>query len=221
MILPSFLEYSPESLQVKLDKVLNQETNFRLSTNQSKTEYLEFHLDFVMENFAKDRSVLKGLDLETTLTQIENTFPKKNLDLSIHLMGDIQDLFEARKYLEEYSFNQGYNYTVFVPEKFTKEFKKLEKNNVKIGIWYDLGEWSQEKIEANPGIKDYLLMTVIAGKSGQKLNDDTKEKVLDLTSKFLDKYFILDGGWSLDDEAANRDKSNLRFVSYSSFWKSF
>ncbi len=47
-------------------------------------------------------------------------------------------------------------------------------------------------------ITNYLLMTVVAGKSGQKLTAQNKQEVLEVVRKNPEIDFIVDGGWSLE-----------------------
>ena len=61
-------------------------------------------------------------------------------------------------------------------------------------------------------------MTVVAGKSGQKLTQENRQSALDLVQKFPQKKFLVDGGWSV---GWKEDFDNLEVVSYSGFWKEF
>jgi pentose-5-phosphate-3-epimerase len=221
MILPSLLEYSEQELVKKLETIKKDLIDFKRFTSQLDSNQIHLHLDFVLENFAKDRKVMKSLGLEFFFKILLEHFQDFKLVLSVHLMGDTQDLFESYNFLEKYTANPNWQYFIFVPEKFTKQFEtlKLKNPNFKIGIWYDLGDWSVQKIEKNP-IENYLLMTVLAGKSGQKLTTETKQIALDLATSLKTKNFILDGGWQLEDQKETT-LTNLNMVSYSSFWNSF
>ena len=236
LFLPSLLEYSSESLNRKLLEVKNRLNDFQKiqnPLNNTDKKYaskkvnnpvgegsLAFHLDFVLPYFAKDRKVMTSLGLESILNELAKLFSDFNLDLSIHLMGTSEDLFEAHKFFLDYSFKQNWKYTVFVPEKYTSTFWPQTQifSNYKVGIWYDLNDYSLNKIEQNKAIENYLLMTVLAGKSGQKLNSSKQQLCLELCAKFADKKFIVDGGWGVDYKNI---LTNLEVVSYSSFWNKF
>jgi pentose-5-phosphate-3-epimerase len=179
-----------------------------------------FHVDVVMNSFAKDRKVMASLGLPTFLETLAKNFPTESLDLSIHLMGLTDDLVEADKFLRNYHFKPSWNYTVFVPEKFVSSFNYHSQiyPNYRVGIWYDLSQWQESKITHQKEIEDFLLMTVVAGKSGQKLTQENRQSALDLVQKFPQKKFLVDGGWSV---GWKEDFDNLEVVSYSGFWKEF
>jgi pentose-5-phosphate-3-epimerase len=58
-------------------------------------------------------------------------------------------------------------------------------------------------------------MTVKAGKSGQKRLDINKEKVISIASNNPKSRFIVDGGWSFEED---KSFNNIQIVSYTSFW---
>ena len=218
MFLPSLLEYSTESLQQKLDLITIEITKFKQLTKTTGSDQISLHLDFVLPQFAKDRSVMKSLSPQSVFDTLETSFKDKQLSLSLHLMGDSEDLSEVYRFFESYNFNPKWEYLFFVPEKYSNLWQTAQfsqQKNIKTGIWLDLNEWQSNDLKASG---DYLLMTVLAGKSGQKLTDEIKNKVLGLTKNHTEKNFILDGGWSVD----NSDyPENVKVVSYSSFWKNF
>ncbi|MEI6729467.1 MAG: hypothetical protein WCK98_07555 [bacterium] len=223
--LPSLLEYSRESLNRKLNEVKSRIEDFKeiqnsLNSATKPGDSLSFHLDFVLPYFAKDRKVMTSLGLESVLNELEQEFSDYKLDLSIHLMGTSEDLFEAHKFLLDYHFKPNWLYTVFVPEKYTSTFWPQTQvfTNYKVGIWHDLNDYNIAKIEQETNIENYLLMTVVAGKSGQKLDTKKQQLCLQLCTNFSEKKFIVDGGWGIDFRT---DLDNLEVVSYSSFWKAF
>jgi hypothetical protein len=223
--LPSLLEYSRESLNRKLNQVKSRIEDFKEIQNSltgagKPGVDLSFHLDFVLPYFAKDRKVMTSLGLESVLNELEQEFSDYKLDLSIHLMGTSEDLFEAHKFLLDYSFKPNWLYTVFVPEKYTSTFWPQTQvfKNYKVGIWHDLNDYSDAKIKHEKDILNHLLMTVVAGKSGQKLDTNNQQLCLELCSQFPEKKFIVDGGWGVDFRTS---LDNLEVVSYSSFWKAF
>lgn len=221
---PSILEYSKIQLDNRLTQVSQNLNVFRQIQNPDLDDLnlvkIGFHVDVVMTSFAKDRKVMASLRLQTFLETLAKNFPAQSLDLSIHLMGLADDLVEVDKFLRNYNFNPSWNYTIFVPEKFVNSFMYHSQiyPNYKVGIWYDLGEWQESKIKQNEQIENFLLMTVVAGKSGQKLTQENKQNALSLVQKFGTKKFLVDGGWSVD---WNEDFDNLEVISYSGFWKEF
>ena len=218
MFLPSLLEYSTESLEQKLDLINANISKFRLLTKTHDSDKISLHLDFVLPQFAKDRSVMKSLNPESVFNGLQNRFKDSKLSLSLHLMGDSEDLAEVYRFFGEYDFNPNWEYLFFIPEKYSNLWQSAvfsQQKNIKTGVWLDLGEWENNDLKAG---SDYLLMTVLAGKSGQKLTEQVKSDVLELAQNYADKKFILDGGWSVDN---SEYPNNIKVVSYSSFWKNF
>jgi pentose-5-phosphate-3-epimerase len=212
MILPSLLEYSVESLESKISRL---EASQKLLYRLQETNRLGLHLDFVLPQFAKDRSVLTSLSLCDVFNTLNNQYSSSKLYLSIHLMGETTDLLDSYKYFESYEFNNHWNYLILISEKYTTLWRKLIKNkgkNIRIGCWYDLDEWQAKKYTQN---RTNLIMTVKAGRSGQQLKEDIKQKALDLGKRYPQAHFILDGGWGIDAKSCK----NQDIVSYSDFWK--
>jgi pentose-5-phosphate-3-epimerase len=203
MLLPSLLEYSVESLETKLAHLRDK-------------KMLSLHLDFVLPQFAKDRNVMTSLSLNSVFSILGKTNKNQRLELTIHLMGTIEDLFESYKFFEKYAFNSLWNYKILIPAKYIQSWRNQIKNkrkNVQIGAWYDLDELDNIDFSAK---QTNLLMTVKAGKSGQKLTSEIKKKAQLIAQKYPKSHFIFDGGWEWDFVS----KRNVDHVSYSSFWKS-
>jgi hypothetical protein len=93
------------------------------------------------------------------------------------------------------------------------------QSSIKIGTWLDLDQYSKEtKFE----YVDNLLMTVLAGKSGQKLTSEVRANCLKIVESNPKVSFTIDGGWTVLDELSElniKQKNKLNVVSYSSFWK--
>ncbi len=217
--LPSLLEYSPLELETKLKLICKDKPKFK-EFQKSKDDKIHLHLDFVLPEFALSRNVAHG-NLESTVFELlEKYFAEDELYLSIHLMGLHKDLEYSFDFLLDKLSNYVFEYDwvgeIFVPLVYVEEFKTIEEcSNFVVGQWLDLGEWNDEtKFESE---QNYLLMTVVAGKSGQKLSDENKDLTLKLASENPESKFTVDGGWSLEVEP----KDNLQIVSYSSFWKGF
>jgi pentose-5-phosphate-3-epimerase len=214
MLLPSLLEYSMESLETKISLLKKHKLPISRFQNQKN---IALHLDFVLPNFASDRGVLTSLSLKSVFDLLSSNYADKtNIDLSIHLMGLVEDLYEAYAFFETFEFRQDWNFLILVPENYTESWKiniKKSNKNLRIGAWYDLNEWQNKQFEEKT---TNLLMTVSAGKSGQKLTKDVKENVVNVVKSYPDTRFIVDGGWEVNDKIA----LNTDIVSYSSFWKS-
>jgi pentose-5-phosphate-3-epimerase len=215
-ILPSLLEYSEAEIIKKIG----------LLASKSPAPY-DLHLDFVFQEFARDRSVMASLTPKTVFTILEIYFAKKKCNLTIHLMGDLSDLEIAWKFFDKYQFNSKWDYLIFVPPNNTNLWSNLSSKhkNLKTGIWLDLDKWMnlrttefQEFFSQNKEITNYLIMTVMAGKSGQKLLELNKNKAIELVKENPNLNFILDGGWSTN---LSYDFNNLSVVSYTDFWKKF
>ncbi|GAB4147407.1 MAG: hypothetical protein OHK0017_09090 [Patescibacteria group bacterium] len=244
MLLPSILEYD----QVNL----NRKTNFLLQ-NLNSAEFiksikilesdtrkiqssLNLHLDFVLPQFAKDRGgILTSSGLESILNHFSKKFDQTKLNLTVHLMGELEDMRLAWDFWSKFKPNKKWKITILVPVNhylpWKTHFKKFN-----IGIWIDLHDWLElpesEVLSRLPeGVKDILIMTVVAGKSGQKLETIVEHKlqglIIELTHS-LDR-FVLDGGWS-QTKAQNflnniQDriplKKQIDFVSYGSFWSQY
>jgi pentose-5-phosphate-3-epimerase len=215
IILPSLLEYSQESLISRLDSIFENTESFKQITKQTNSNAYSLHLDFVLPQFAKDRSVMTSMSLDSVFTTLRH-FSNKPFHFSIHVMGSVEDLLEAYTFFQTFTWTGPWKITVFVPEKYyTNWHATIAKENLTIGIWYDVNEWESKRLK--PDIS-YLLMTVIAGKSGQKLTPEMRVKALKKVRNNPRSRFILDGGWGIDEKEA---ATNLEIVSYTSFWKKF
>jgi pentose-5-phosphate-3-epimerase len=218
--LPSLLEYTNLDLDQKLTKIKNNQKNF-LELQKSPDKKLYLHLDFVLPEFAKNRNV-KPSNLESVVFELlEKYFGESDLYLSIHLMGTKNDLdFSFDFLLEKLSSlvfeNENWTGEIFVPEtEFVGFLDIQEYTNFRIGTWFDLGKYSPNSQFENQ--QSYLLMTVLAGKSGQKLSTQTKTQTLQIVNQNPKSNFTLDGGWGLSQELP----ANLSIVSYSTFWQEF
>jgi pentose-5-phosphate-3-epimerase len=205
LILPSLLEYSTTKLH---DRILCLQ---RLGKQ-------EMHLDIVCQQFAKDRSVMMSLDVGTVLSNL--LFLKgQHIYLTIHLMGDADDLIKSYHFFQNYHFEPNWEYKIFTPLNMDIAFRAFEANsNVAIGSWFDLHEWSINTDFSKYKYRDVLLMTVVAGKSGQVLDNQVKNQAFELAIKNPDLQFIFDGGWNANFKT---DVINVDLVSYTSYWKKF
>jgi hypothetical protein len=217
--LPSLLEYDASKLDSTL-KIISKNLEALQSFQKSPDETVYLHLDFVLPMFAKSRGVESSIDVETNLDLIEKHLDLEKVDLTIHLMGidedfDVIDLLIER--LSNYVFDRpDWSGIVFVPTSELEDFEVIEIcSNLKVGTWIDYGEYNIEtKFEES---KNYLLMTVKAGKSGQKLTEEGIKNVYQISENNPKSNFVADGGWKIESEL----KNNLDIVSYTSFWQEF
>jgi hypothetical protein len=217
--LPSLLEYSPQDLESKLKLICSDKESF-LKYQKSEDGKIYLHLDFVLPQFALSRNVEHGNLESIVFESLEKYFADDELYLSIHLMGLEKDLEFSFDFLLDKLSNYVFEYDwvgeIFVSREYVDEFKTIEEcSNFKIGEWLDLGQWDRETVFETS--ENYLLMTVVAGKSGQKLLDEDKNSMFEIAKNNPESNFTVDGGWNLESEP----KDNLKIVSYSNFWKGF
>lgn len=210
MITPSLLEYSIPDLVKRLNYL---QSNMSQCMHYAHQDILTLHIDCVCKRFAQDKHALMSNSLQTTLDTIAERFSLDRLHLSIHLMGDTEDLMELYAFLNTYQTLPMWSYTIFIPEEFYISWsQQFNSDTMTIGIWYDLNMWTTQVFA--PTI-NYLLMTVPAGKSGQKALLTDKNKALNIARTNPQSRFIVDGGWNIDEDPL---LDNLQVVSYSSFW---
>jgi len=211
--LPSFLEYSKDTLANKLVLIGHYPQIFYDITKQK--EGLSIHLDLVLKEFAEINNANRSLSLKNALSTILLTIPNTPLNFSIHIMGTPKDELAACKELQDFVFPTHWIGTIYSSEDNFNRLNKIIPFNWQAGIWYDLNEWS------NTDFSDFgssLLMTVKAGKSGQESSLDKKLEAINIATKNPNHRFVLDGGWSVDFES---DLSNLEIVSHKSFWTKY
>jgi hypothetical protein len=242
--LPSLLEYSLLDLQNKLELIKNNLAQVQF-IQKSPDGKIYLHLDFVLPEFAASRSVQPGNDPKIVFDLINKYFKDQKIVCNCHFMGTKGDVDIVIKFFETYNWNPNWEYILFVGQEFVTEFEELtlplDKKeskqdslatyysnglvakptgvSIKIGTWLDFDQYS---LQTNFEERDYLLMTVVAGKSGQKLTKEVRLNTLQLIQNNSDTNFTIDGGWAVTDiliELTDEQKNNLNVVSYSSFWK--
>ncbi len=201
-------------LESRINKVLSDTERFKQITKQ--TSPFVWHADFVLPNFAKIRNIEPSFDLETYFDIFIQNYPN-SATFQVHLMGEDVDFQESLNYFQSHPLNPNWNYQILVrPQDFQLWQSVFSAHkNVQIGVWYDLGQW--ENIE----IFDFnlvLLMTVVAGQSGQSITEETINNALIKLDKNQNIFFIFDGGWSVDRQFSYQ---NLSIVSDTAFWKIF
>jgi len=211
-ILPSLLEYSPEELQRKC-QFLRDNLDEVLALTHNKT--LSLHLDCVLPQFAADRSVMASLGLPTVFEVLHTIFPAQPLDLSIHLMGTAEDMVDMHHLFSQIELPAQWASAVFVSPQYFDVWSAMLHTfpHVKVGQWLDLPQWKSVNFQS--GVH-YLLMTVLAGKSGQKRQLEDRQQVIQIARLHPDSFFIFDGGWATSESV---HVLNTSLVSYSHFWK--
>ena len=169
MILPSFLEYSGNQLQIKMQKVCANIDKFQeisgqnsQKTNQNsnqikiqKTEtlgqnypnILYFHLDFVLQEFAKNRQVMQSLEQKTVFNLLLELFENKSLELSVHLMGENLDWKKAFEFWQNFEIPANWQVNLFVEQKMTNFFR-FDNKNLNTFCWFDK-DFLQTKTDNN------------------------------------------------------------------------
>ena len=234
MILPSLLEYSQNDLKKRIEtikKLLENDNLYELIKvgEKSKPKTLNLHLDFVLKQFAKDRvPILSSLSMITVFELLNQEFSQYKLNLSIHLMGAIEDLSLAWEFFKAYQKPKNWQITLFLPINHALRWK-TEFKQYKIGVWLDLNDWF-ENVTSKPktidlnNISNVLIMTVVAGKSGQSLTQEVQNSLKDFINYQSDEKikFIADGGWNQEKAKIflkSFDKSpKIDFVAYVGFW---
>jgi hypothetical protein len=202
-ILPSTLEYSSESLIKKSDLIIKDIKKF---LDLTKNDIIELHIDLVYPQFAKDRGVMSSVNMTTNFKIIEKL--NKMVKLTIHFMGELEDCEIFKSELDKIKFPKNWKIELYTPLSFDINHKGINEYK-----WIDADQYDRIPTLKN---KKFLLMTVKAGKSGQKLTEDIKKQALNLVKEYGKENVIVDGGWGIKD-----CKYGLRMVSYSSFWNSF
>lgn len=237
---PSLLEYSPRDLQVKLELIKNNLNAFN-QIQAGVNDKIYLHLDFVLPEFATSRNVQPGNSPKVVFDLIDDYFQGQKVVCNSHFMGSKADTQIVLEFFQNYNWNPNWEYILYVGKEFVNEFESVlpyspsqigyqplnkgqlpvQVSNLKIGMWLDLDQYDYKtKFE----LHDYLLMTVFAGKSGQKLTDKVRLNTLKIIQNNPEVAFTVDGGWTVVDdlkELGLEQKNILNVVSYSSFWNEF
>ena len=204
LILPSLLEYSTFDLDRRIKKLSELKKN-------------EIHIDTVCQNFARSRNIMMSLSVKTVLEHLLKQLKHKSLLVTIHIMGDIEDLVSVYQFFASYHFEPNWQYRIYLPLNSELAFVSLETmTNVRIGNWLDLNQWNITTDFGQYIYSTLLLMTVRAGLSGQTLLSQTKQDAFEQAIKNPNINFIFDGGWSC---LFDTDVENVDLVSYTSYWR--
>ncbi len=209
--IPSLLECSEYDLEKKIDIL-------------KKNKYHNIHLDFVGKYFARNRKTLYSLSFKNVFDYLKKYFWNTKCDFSIHLMLEKEDILDYLKEIQTVDISSKWQLSLFISDRYFDIFvNSLINYDFEFGIWFDKDQWINVDFD-NYIVNNFLLMTVIAGKSGQKLDNKYKKILLEKVKKYKNKNFYADGGWSIDFKINKKngfDYFNLNIISYTSFWKNF
>jgi hypothetical protein len=252
--LPSLLEYTPQALETKLQLITSHLAEFQIiqkSPDEKIYLHLDFVLaEFAASrNIEPGNSPDVVLELIHKYFHDQKLVCNSHFMGSAKDTARVLEFFKTYNWNPNWKFvlYVGHEFV----EEFEKEIKPLAispsgevheplstpsaslpplkrgnnqgqiPNRIKIGAWLDLDQYDlNTKFE----LQDYLLMTVYAGKSGQKLTEEVRLNTLNIIQKNPELSFTIDGGWAINDELKelNLDiKNKLSVVSYTSFWKEF
>jgi len=154
------------------------------------TDY--FHIDVMDGRFVNNNTEEIMLDYATTLSHITS------IGLDVHLM--CQDI---EKYVDEYIMLEPDSITFHIEviknhAQAMEIINDIKSNNVKVGIALNPKTDIKDVLEYLPYIHKVLVMTVEPGLGGQKLIEDTIEKIKNLKKyieeRTLDTIIEADGG---------------------------
>lgn len=153
----------------------------------AKTDY--FHIDVMDGKFVAKNTYQKMLENASYIKRISN------LPLDVHLM-----VKDVESYIKSFLVFEPNIITVHLEagkdkEEIMRWINLIKQNNVKVGISIKPNTKIEEIYEYLPFIHMVLIMTVEPGEGGQKLIDETVEKI-----QHLSKY-IKENNLEVDIEA--------------------
>ncbi len=185
------VEISTSILGVKKENIIN--TIYDLE--KAKTDY--FHIDVMDGEFVADNTNDKMLEFGEYLNGITQ------IPLDVHLM--VKDL---KNYIDSYAIFNPSIITFHLEACKDKEevfeiIKYIRQKDIKVGISIKPLTPIEEVLEFLPFVHLVLVMTVEPGKGGQKLIDNTIEKIKEI-KKYIEKenldcYIEADGGIKLEN----------------------
>lgn len=185
------VEISTSILSVKKDKIIK--TIYNLET--AKTDY--FHIDVMDGEFVENNTVEDMVEYCDYLSNITN------IPLDVHLM-----VTDVHKYVDIFlPYNPNLitiHYEAFKNKNdLIDELDYIKSNNCKVGIAIKPNTDVNEITDILSMVHVVLVMTVEPGKGGQKLIENTVDKIK-LISKYindndLDVIIEADGGINVDN----------------------
>lgn len=156
----------------------------------AKTDY--FHIDVMDGKFVEKDTAEAMKDFSLTLSHITN------IGLDVHLMVEnIEEFIDEYVDLEpEYiSFHEEVSKT---PERTMELIQTIKENGIKAGLAINPATPVENIIPYLPYVHLVIIMTVVAGKGGQKFMPETLDKIKELR-KYIDENNLdvsieVDGG---------------------------
>ena len=156
----------------------------------AKTDY--FHIDVMDGKFVEKDTAEAMKDFSLTLSHITN------IGLDVHLMVEnIEEFIDEYVDLEpEYiSFHEEVSKT---PERTMELIQTIKENGIKAGLAINPATPVENIISYLPYVHLVIIMTVVAGKGGQKFMPETLDKIKELR-KYIDENNLdvsieVDGG---------------------------
>ena len=167
----------------------------------AKTDY--FHIDVMDGKFVEKDTSAEMKDFSLTLAHITN------IGLDVHLMVDnIEEFIDEYIDLEpEYiSFHQEVSSTF---DRTMELINTIKENGIKAGIAINPATPIENIKEYLPYIHLVIIMTVVAGKGGQKFIPETLEKIKELKKYILennlDVAIEVDGGINFETASISKE----------------
>jgi hypothetical protein len=191
--LPALLVRTEEELAAKLSHVTVDIEEFMETTGQ---EHHALHVDIILPEFGKTHSSEPTLAYDILLTSIIARFEGERLRLNIHLMGQADEaLAVAQWILANLNDTRVYG-EIYLPFYSYDNLELVDHRNWLVGTWYDKSQWDLETEFVSGEI---LLMTVLAGHSGQVGDTTLKQSAHLVADKHPEYNWIFDGGWKKDE----------------------
>lgn len=209
--LPAILVTTEEELDQLLEaQVLMDQEDFCALTEQ---DHWAFHVDIILPEFARERGCSPTVEHEILLPRLVEYFEGQRIRLNIHIMGRAEESRDTVQWITENLVDDKIFGEIYVPAYAYDQVKQSEHYNWLLGVWYDKGEW-EDGVEWK--CAENLFMTVRAGYAHQTPEEDLKAKALDMASAFSEYYFVLDGGWKVDE---NPYEEHIEIAVNSDYWK--
>lgn len=208
--LPAILVTTKEELQQKLQMFPMDIVAFSDTTGQ---DHFALHIDIILPEFAKERGCPPTLAFDEMVTMICEHFAGERTRFNIHVMGRADESLAVARWIVKTLVDERLYGEVYVPHYVYNEVKQDDHKNWLVGVWYDKGEWENgvEWIAA-----ENLLMTVQAGYAYQPPDEQLKAEAFDTALASPEYYFVLDGGWKVDQ---NPNEEHIELVINSDYWK--
>ena len=179
---------------LNVEKENSAQTFYNLET--SGIDY--FHIDVMDGDFVEQNTVTKMMEYTSIIKQISN------IPIDVHLM--VRDIEAFVEYYIPFAPNRiTIHYEADRKEKILEQIKKINKNEIKVGISVKPNTKIEEIFPLLPFVHMCLIMTVEPGRGGQELIPSTIEKIEKLKEyiekKQLEVDIEADGGINLQTAA--------------------